>query len=83
LIDTDQPERRWQGSAAAEEIGRLMPLGKIFVAAYRKLPGMKWAGDRVYEQVRDNRYTLFGRRSKTYQSAYPACTDSCQKYFSN
>lgn len=83
LIDNDQPELRWQGSAAAEEIGRLMPLGNIFVTAYRNLPGIKWVGDRVYEQVRDNRYTLFGRRSQTYQSTYPVCTDSCQKYFSN
>jgi predicted DCC family thiol-disulfide oxidoreductase YuxK len=28
-------------------------------------------GDRVYEQVRDNRYSWFGKRSSTYQSAYP------------
>lgn len=83
LIDQEAPNRRWQGSAAAEEIGRLLPLGQVFVDAYRALPGVKWVGDRVYEQVRDNRYALFGRRSSTYQSAYPACEDSCQKYFSN
>jgi predicted DCC family thiol-disulfide oxidoreductase YuxK len=83
LIDNADLKRRWQGSDAAEEIGRLLPLGNVFVAAYRSLPGMKWAGDRVYAQVRDNRYALFGRRSSTYQSAYPACEDSCQKYFSN
>lgn len=76
LIDADNPERRWQGSDAAEEIGRLLPLGKVFVNAYRALPGMKWTGDRVYEQVRDNRYTIFGKRSSTYNSAY--CVDgSC------
>jgi predicted DCC family thiol-disulfide oxidoreductase YuxK len=71
LIDGEKPERRWQGSDAAEEIGRLLPVGDMFVAAYRALPGIKWAGDRVYEQVRDNRYTLFGKRDSTYESAYP------------
>lgn len=72
LMDADAPEHRWQGSDAAEEIGRLLPGGNAFVAAYRALPGVKWMGDRVYEQVRDNRYTLFGKRSSTYHSAYPA-----------
>ncbi len=81
LID-NQLDRRWQGSDAAEEIGRLLPVGNLFVTAYRSLPGVKWIGDRVYEQVRDNRYALFGRRSNTYESAYPACDDSCEKYFS-
>lgn len=74
LIDAQAPERRWQGSAAAEEIGRLLPLGDVFVTAYRSLPGLKWVGDRVYEQMRDNRYTLFGKRSSTYKTAYsPDC----------
>lgn len=71
LIDANAPQRRWQGSDAAEEIGRLLPMGDVFVSAYRALPGVKWVGDRIYEQVRDNRYTLFGKRSATYQSAYP------------
>ncbi|GBE94438.1 thiol-disulfide oxidoreductase DCC family protein [Nostoc cycadae] len=73
LIDANAPERRWQGSDAAEEIGKLLPLGSLFVDAYRALPGMKWAGDRFYEQIRDHRYTLFGKRDTTYQSAY--CVD--------
>jgi predicted DCC family thiol-disulfide oxidoreductase YuxK len=72
LIDAAAPERRWQGSAAAEEIGRLLPLGDVFIAAYRSLPGLKWAGDRVYEQMRDNRYTLFGKRQSTYKTTYSA-----------
>ncbi|MEA5601227.1 thiol-disulfide oxidoreductase DCC family protein [Nostoc sp. UHCC 0252] len=77
LIDANDPQRRWQGSNAAEEIGRLLPAGSIFVDAYRALPGMKWAGDRFYEQIRDNRYTIFGKRSNTYESAY--CVDgSCK-----
>jgi predicted DCC family thiol-disulfide oxidoreductase YuxK len=70
LIDANEPQRRWQGSDAAEEIGRLLPLGSIFVDAYRALPGAKWVGDRIYAQIRDNRYTLFGKRSCTYQSTY-------------
>ncbi|NMF61510.1 thiol-disulfide oxidoreductase DCC family protein [Brasilonema octagenarum] len=73
LIDADAPERRWQGSAAAEEIGQLLPNGSVFVDAYRALPGVKWTGDRFYEQIRDNRYTIFGKRSSTYKSAY--CVD--------
>jgi predicted DCC family thiol-disulfide oxidoreductase YuxK len=75
LVNADAPEQRWQGSAAAEEIGRLLPLGNLFVDAYRSLPGMKATGDRLYEQVRDNRYQLFGKRSSTYRSAYPTCLD--------
>ena len=63
LIDADKPERRWQGSEAAEEIARLLPLGEAFVAAYRAIPGMKWLGDRSYEQIRDNRYEWFGERN--------------------
>lgn len=78
LIDANAPEKRWQGSNAAEEIGRLLPVGNAFVAAYRALPGVKWAGDRFYEQIRDNRYTLFGKRSSTYQSAYPIGCNSAQ-----
>jgi predicted DCC family thiol-disulfide oxidoreductase YuxK len=81
LIDQNYPDRRWQGSAAAEEIGQLLPLGHLFVAAYRSLPGVKGAGDRVYEQVRDNRYAWFGRRSTTYQAPYPACDSTCENYF--
>lgn len=75
LIDADAPNHRWQGSAAAEEIGRLLPMGDLFVTAYRELPGVKWVGDRVYEQVRDNRYALFGKRNSVYQTAYSVDCD--------
>jgi predicted DCC family thiol-disulfide oxidoreductase YuxK len=71
LIDANNPLQRWQGSAAAEEIGRLLPLGDVAIAAYRSMPGLKRLGDKTYEQVRDNRYTLFGKRASTYHSAYP------------
>ncbi len=71
LIDGEDQKRRWQGSDAAEEIVDLLPLGQAFIAAYRTLPGMKWLGDKTYEQVRDNRYNWFGERETTYQSPYP------------
>ena len=77
LIDGNQPEKRWQGSNAAEEIARLLPLGDVFVAAYRAIPGMKWVGDLSYEQVRDNRYQWFGKREETYNSGYPF---GCNKF---
>jgi predicted DCC family thiol-disulfide oxidoreductase YuxK len=73
LINQENPQERWQGSDAAEEIGRLLPTGQGWVAAYRMMPGMKWMGDRFYEQIRDNRYALFGKRQETYQSGYPIC----------
>jgi predicted DCC family thiol-disulfide oxidoreductase YuxK len=80
LLEADGLQRRWQGSDAAEEIGTLLPLGALFVQAYRALPGVKWTGDRIYAQVRDNRYTLFGRRATTYRSAYPLCTSETCKF---
>ncbi len=80
LIQSDRPAQKWQGTAAAEEIGRLLPLGGIFVAAYRALPGFKPLGDRMYEQVRDHRYDWFGRRDRTHISKYSACpTGTCLK----
>lgn len=80
--DEGSLRQRWQGSDAAEEIGRLLPMGDLFVQAYRALPGMKSGGDRTYEFVRDNRYKLFGKRDRTYTSDYAACTDdACEKYF--
>lgn len=71
LIDGKHPEQKWQGSNAAEEIARLLPLGDVFVAAYRAIPGMKWVGDLAYEQIRDRRYNLFGKRDSTYHAQYP------------
>lgn len=82
LIDAEDPKRRWQGSDAAEAIAGLLPMGQAFVAAYRALPGVKWLGDLTYEQVRDNRYQLFGKRDSIYHSAYPvgcSTTENCQE----
>ncbi|NJR38156.1 MAG: DUF393 domain-containing protein [Leptolyngbyaceae cyanobacterium CSU_1_4] len=73
LIHREHPTQRWQGSEAAEEIGRLLPGAEGLVAAYRAIPGAKWMGDRLYEQIRDHRYTLFGKRDRLYQSTYPTC----------
>ena len=75
LIDLAQPTRRWQGSDAAEEIGRQMPLLQGLIAAYRALPGAKPTGDRVYAYIRDHRYPIFGQRAQRYQSAHPHCSD--------
>lgn len=71
LIDADNPQNRWQGSNAAEEIINLLPMGKAFIIAYRALPGAKLIGDKTYEQMRDNRYQWFGKRDSTYHSSYP------------
>lgn len=80
LIDGEQTDRRWQGSDAAEEIAKLLPAGSSLVDAYRSIPGMKWMGDRVYAQIRDNRYQLFGKRATTYHSPYPigCASGSCR-----
>ncbi|MEL4896004.1 thiol-disulfide oxidoreductase DCC family protein [Crocosphaera sp. Alani8] len=84
LIDGDDIEKRWQGSDAAEEIVNLLPLGQAFIIAYRSLPGMKWLGDKSYEQVRDNRYNWFGRRDNTYPSPYPfGCNERSNSAVSN
>jgi len=69
LVDADNPKRRWQGSDAAEEIVRLFPPAAPAIAFYRLVPGLKWVGDRLYEQIRDARYEWFGRR-KLYRSPY-------------
>ncbi|TVQ49117.1 MAG: DUF393 domain-containing protein [Gloeocapsa sp. DLM2.Bin57] len=70
LIDTVNPELRWQGSDAAEEIARLLPLGEPLITLYRNLPSLQWLGDRLYEQIRDNRYQWFGKTDTTYISNY-------------
>ncbi len=77
LIQVADPQQRWQGSDAAEEIARLLPGGAAVIQAYRVLPGLKWLGDRTYEQVRDNRYAWFGQRPETYASDYPQPPDPC------
>lgn len=71
LIDAENPSRRWQGSNAAEKIAHLLPLGNALVDLYRNLPGLKFLGDRLYDQIRDNRYHWFGKRPQTYHAPYP------------
>jgi predicted DCC family thiol-disulfide oxidoreductase YuxK len=84
LIHEQDRSQRWQGSAAAEEIARIDALSRPLAELYRAVPGIKWLGDRLYVQIRDHRYALFGRRSHLYQSAYPVkqnapdCETNCQ-----
>lgn len=73
LLELDHPRRRWQGSDAAEEIGRRLPAIRPLVAAYQAIPGLKPTGDQVYNYVRDHRYPIFGQRSALYESAFPLC----------
>ncbi|MEN9224813.1 MAG: DCC1-like thiol-disulfide oxidoreductase family protein [Thermostichus sp. HHBFW_bins_43] len=77
LVDMQRPEQRWQGSAAAEKIADLLPGGRLWLALYRGIPGLKPLGDRGYEHIRDHRYEWFGRRDTLYQSTYPVCA-RCQ-----
>ncbi len=78
VLEADAPVHRWQGSAAAEKIATLLPAGAALIAAYRSLPGLKWLGDRTYEQVRDHRYQWFGQYPELYQSAYPSAQASSE-----
>jgi predicted DCC family thiol-disulfide oxidoreductase YuxK len=72
LLSEYNPQQRWQGSDAAEEIARLLPTGAVVIGVYRQIPGLKWLGDQLYGQVRDNRYVWFGGRDQTYVSCH-AC----------
>lgn len=81
LLDPAAPHQRWQGSDAAEEIGRLLPVAQGVIKAYRALPGAKSVGDGLYAFIRDHRYKLFGGRPEVYESEYPACeSDRCAKF---
>jgi predicted DCC family thiol-disulfide oxidoreductase YuxK len=77
LINADNPTQRWQGSEAAEAIGKLLPGVNLAIDLYRWIPGLKWLGDRGYLQIRDNRYQWFGKRERTYLSPYEF--KSCQR----
>jgi predicted DCC family thiol-disulfide oxidoreductase YuxK len=84
LLNLENPKERWQGSGAAEEIARLLPVGQGVIQAYRAIPGLKGLGDRTYAQIRDHRYAWFGRRSHTYEPQYPyktaaVCSDCTQR----
>lgn len=70
LITANAPNQRWQGSEAAEAIGKLLPGVDLAIDLYRWIPGLKWLGDRGYLQLRDNRYNWFGKRDRTYLSTY-------------
>ncbi|MCS6782238.1 MAG: DCC1-like thiol-disulfide oxidoreductase family protein [Gloeomargarita sp. SKYBB_i_bin120] len=67
LIDGNQPERRWQGTAALEQLATLIPGMEPLVALYQQLPGLKALGDACYAQIRDHRYEWFGTREEVYR----------------
>ncbi len=71
LVDRNNPMCRWQGSEAAEEIVQRLPMGASLINAYRALFPLKALGDAAYIQIRDHRYQLFGKRDRTYHTAYP------------
>ncbi len=71
LLDSANSMSRWQGSEAAEEIVRRLPMGASLIAAYRSLFPLKAMGDAAYIQIRDRRYQLFGKRDRTYHTASP------------
>lgn len=78
LINAADLTQRWQGSEAAEEIGKLLPGVDLAIDWYRWIPGLKWLGDRGYIQIRDNRYNWFGKRERTYFSAdrFKSCEET-------
>lgn len=69
LIDRANYDQRWQGSEAAEEIARLLPMGNALISTYRAIAPLKALGDSAYSQIRDHRYKLFGKRDRTYTQA--------------
>jgi predicted DCC family thiol-disulfide oxidoreductase YuxK len=75
LVNPNKLDQRWQGSEAAEKIIELLPNGQLFINTYRRIPGLKWLGDKSYLQIRDNRYQWFGSRQKTYCSPYSVNCD--------
>ncbi len=78
VINVANPRQRWQGSDAAEEIGRQLPAVRPLIEAYRAIPGLKGMGDRVYSQVRDHRYDWFGSREQVYESSFPVSDAACE-----
>ncbi|MEN9217498.1 MAG: DCC1-like thiol-disulfide oxidoreductase family protein [Gloeomargarita sp. DG_2_bins_126] len=71
LIDQTQPEHRWQGSAAVEQMVRLVPGLAPWVEGYRRVTALKSLGDSCYTQIRDHRYAWFGRREQVYRVTVP------------
>lgn len=65
-------KEKFQGTAAIQAIGEILPGGRVLVDLYTQLPGAKSVGDQGYSWVKDNRYQLFGQ-CPTYRSDYPFC----------
>jgi predicted DCC family thiol-disulfide oxidoreductase YuxK len=71
LLDTRNPDQRWQGSTAVEQLATLVPGMATWVEAYRGMTGLKSWGDAGYAQIRDHRYEWFGRRATVYRVDSP------------
>ncbi len=66
-------EGKYQGMAAIERIGQLLPGFPHLVQLYHQIPGVKPLVTSGYAWVRDHRYQLFGQ-CPTYESQYPFCS---------
>ncbi|MCS6959344.1 MAG: DUF393 domain-containing protein [Pseudanabaenaceae cyanobacterium SKYGB_i_bin29] len=64
--------RKYQGMAAIERIGELLPGFPLLVQLYNQIPGVKPLVTSGYAWVRDHRYQLFGQ-CPIYESQYPFC----------
>ncbi len=71
-----EKQDKYQGMAAIERIGQLLPNFDRFVGLYNSIPGVKPLSNSGYEWVKDHRYQLFGQ-CQTYDSIYPFCDQSC------
>ncbi len=71
LLEQNHPYRRWQGSAAVEQLVSLVPGLAPWVEGYRHLTALKSLGDACYAQIRDHRYDWFGRRETVYRVTHP------------
>ena len=88
LLEMANPTRKWQGTAAAEQIAEVFPIANLLVSAYRALPGLKQLGDRAYAQIRDHRYQWFGERELYTSDLLPPppqleCKTTCDLWDTN
>jgi len=71
VINMNEPDQRWQGSAAVEQLLSLLPGLAPWVDTYRGMTGLKAWGDACYAQIRDHRYAWFGARADVYRVTGP------------
>ncbi|APB34437.1 hypothetical protein GlitD10_2108 [Gloeomargarita lithophora Alchichica-D10] len=71
VLDQTHPHQYWQGSAAVEQIARLVPGVAPWVERYQGVSALKSWGDAGYAQIREHRYAWFGERAEVYRVAEP------------